>query len=190
MARMSLHPELYKVSSMRSLIKLIGSNDLSILERAVAQADGRKISARLKKGITSFLAGNLRNGKEPAIWLECCLPVAKAAGLTDGVSISGDDYKFWAWADFAALFGERVDESLAPLVYSLAGGRPFVGTEHAGDGTYYAWLLSDEMAKLRPALEVVAAVNPKFVEQLDGFYEDFLGWLDACDGADLLLIAT
>ena len=187
---MSIRPVLYKVSSMQSLIGLIGSNDPSILDKATTPSNGRKASARLKKGIASVLAGTTRNGKEPAIWLDCCLPIAQAAGLTDGISISDDDYKLSAWADFAYLFGERLDTPLAPLVHGLASGRPFVAASLAADGGYYAWLTSNEITALRPALEVVAAVNPQFVQELDGFYQDLLGWLDACHGNDLLLIAT
>lgn len=195
---MSMRPLIYPVTSIRTLINAVGSNDATLVgkmvtayrasyERDGGAPDEEMIAERRVWG-RSLVAGTMANDLEPSDWTLACELAATALGLSDGMPVN-EDWKWFAWCDYEELVQEKLAERAAALLHYLVEGRPFKGASQEGNGVYHAWLERAEIETLRAALQELGEAEPEINDEIDGFHNELIGWLEACAGRDLLLVA-
>jgi len=194
---MSMRPLIYSVKSLKPIREALGSNDASLLERMIdgytklygGEPDQDSLKRVHEMG-QSFLQGDLRGNKELGKWQEAIHLLAQSLGILETEFPINDDWKWDAWDDYAQVVGNDLSTETRQLLVWLIEGRPLKASAIEADASYFAWLTTDEVERLLNELKQLEERNPDIKDVVDGFHSELVEWLDACQGNNLLVIAS
>ncbi|HWE35078.1 MAG TPA: hypothetical protein VG406_00790 [Isosphaeraceae bacterium] len=191
-----MRPLIYPVSDLEPIRQAVGSRDEVLIHRMVAEyakhyevGPESSEAEAFRERARSFVEGRLRDAKEPGEWDKCIHLAALSLGLLRSEYPINDDWKWMAWSDYHEEMAPRLPEDARKLLHWLVDGRPLRTKAIDTMGCYFAWLDSDEVLRLHEALGALQVSEETLGELLE-FHEELLGWLEACRGKSLLLIAA
>jgi hypothetical protein len=193
---MSMRPLIYPLSDLEPIRQAVGSRDEVLIDRMVDEytkhyevgpesSEAREFRDRAR----SFVEGRLRHAEEPGEWDNCIHLAARSLGLLQSEYPINDDWKWMAWSDYHDEMAPRLPQDARKLLHWLVEGRPLTAKAIDARGSYFAWLESAEVLRLHEALGALPVSEERLGELLE-FHEELLGWLEACRGKSLLLIAA
>jgi hypothetical protein len=186
---------IYPIKSLEPIREAMGSRDETLLERIVAsykalRGDTPDAIEEFRQRAESFLAGELRDGKERGEWEYSIYFAAHALGLLPRDLPINEDWSWGAWADYLDEVEDQLPAEAQELLRWLVNGRGLKTDGVDCDGAYYAWLGPEEVERLLAALDELEASHPDVVDAVDGFHEELTDWLHKCRDKTCLLLAS